>query len=90
MSRSKAPLRIHLSTSPSARSTIHWILGMNWLRLPKLNPSLVKDLAAYVAERADDPKKDRIVVLSAYTKSVLVKYGKLNVVTMEELAASCL
>ncbi|MCR5752422.1 MAG: hypothetical protein K6G91_10710 [Kiritimatiellae bacterium] len=56
----------------------------------ELNPSLVKDLAAYVAERADDPKKDRIVVLSAYTKSVLVKYGKLNVVTMEELAASCL
>jgi len=56
----------------------------------ELNPSLVKDLAAYVAERADDPKKDRIVVLSVYTKNALVKYGKLNVVTMEELAASCL
>ena len=35
-------------------------------------------------------KKDKIVVASAYTKRVLVKYGKLNVVTMEELAAGCL
>lgn len=56
----------------------------------ELNPELVKDLAAYVAERADHPKTDRIVVLSAYTKKVLKKYGRLNVVTMEELAASCL
>ena len=39
---------------------------------------------------SDDPKKDKIVVLSAYTKKVLVKYGKLKVMTMEELAASCL
>ena len=58
--------------------------------LDKLNPALVKALAEYVAERADDPKKDRLVVASAYTKRALVKYGKLNVVTMEELAASCL
>ena len=43
-----------------------------------------------MAARADDPKKDKIVVLSAYTKKYLKKYGKLNVVTMEELAASCL
>ena len=56
----------------------------------ELNPELVKDLAAYVAERADHPKTDRIVVLSAYTKKILKKYGKLNVITMEELAASCL
>ena len=42
------------------------------------------------AVRADNPKKDRIVVLSVYTKKCLAKYGKLNVVTMEELAASCL
>ncbi len=58
--------------------------------LDKLHPELVKALAEYVAARADDPKKDKIVVLSAYTKKCLVKYGKLNVVTMEELAASCL
>ena len=58
--------------------------------LDKLHPELVKALAEYVAARADDPKKDRIVVLSAYVKKALAKYGRLNVVTMEELAASCL
>ena len=56
----------------------------------EINPELVKKLAEYVAERADHPKTDRIVVLSAYTKKVLKKYGKLNVVTMDELAAACL
>ena len=58
--------------------------------LDKHYPELVKKLAEYVAARADDPKKDRFVVASAYVKRVLVKYGKLNVVTLEELAASCL
>ena len=58
--------------------------------LDKIDPKLVKALAEYVAARADDPKKDKIVVLSAYTKKYLKKYGKRNVVTMEELAASCL
>ena len=58
--------------------------------LDRLHPELVKALAEYVAARADDPKKDKIVVLSAFTKRALVKYGKLNVVTLEELAASCL
>ena len=58
--------------------------------LDKIDPKLVKALAEYVAARADDPKKDKIVVLSVYTKKYLKKYGKLNVVTMEELAASCL
>ena len=46
--------------------------------------------AEYVAARADDPKKDRIVVGSVYAKRALVKYGKLNAVTLDELAASCL
>ena len=55
-----------------------------------VNPELVKALAQYVAARADDPKKDRIVVLSAYVKGALAKYGKLNAMTIEELAASCL
>ena len=64
--------------------------GEGAIVLDKLHPELVKTLAEYVAARADDPKKDRIVVASAYTKRVLVKYGKLNVVTLEELAASCL
>ncbi len=58
--------------------------------LDKLNPKLVKALAEYVAARADDPKKDLVVVASVYTKTALVKYGKLKVVTLEELAASCL
>ena len=58
--------------------------------LDRLHPELVKKLAEYVTARADDPKKDMIVVLSAYVKKALVKYGRLNVVTMEELAASCL
>ncbi|MBR1588713.1 MAG: hypothetical protein IJ658_10355 [Kiritimatiellae bacterium] len=58
--------------------------------LDKLHPELVKALAEYVAARADDPKKDKIVVASAYTKRALVKYGKLNVITLEELAAGCL
>ncbi|MBQ3745873.1 MAG: hypothetical protein II863_00510 [Kiritimatiellae bacterium] len=64
--------------------------GEGAIVLDKLNPALVKALAEYVAARADDPKKDKIVVLSAYTKKCLKKYGKLNVVTMEELAVSCL
>ena len=64
--------------------------GEGAIVLDKLNLALVKALAEYVAERADDPKKDKIVVLSAYTKKYLKKYGKLNVVTMEELAAGCL
>ena len=58
--------------------------------LDRLNPALVKALAQYVAERADDPKKDVIVVGSVYTKNALVKYGKLKAITLEELAASCL
>ena len=58
--------------------------------LDKLHPELVKKLAEYVAARADDPKKDRIVVASPYTKNALVKYGKLKAVTIFELAAECL
>ena len=58
--------------------------------LDRLHPDLVKQLAEYVAARADDPKKDRIVVGSVYAKRALVKYGKLNAVTLDELAASCL
>jgi hypothetical protein len=58
--------------------------------LDKLHPELVRQLAEYVAERADDPKRDRIVVGSVYAKKALVKYGKLKAVTIEELAASCL
>jgi len=58
--------------------------------LDRLHPELVKKLAEYVAARADDPKRDRFVVASAYVKKALVKYGRLNVVTLEELAAGCL
>ena len=58
--------------------------------LDRLHPELVKALAVYVAARADDPKRDRLVVNSVYAKKALVKYGKLNAVTVDELAASCL
>ena len=58
--------------------------------LDRLHPELVKALAEYVAARADDPKNDKIVVGSVYAKKALVKYGKLNAVTLEELAAGCL
>ena len=64
--------------------------GEGAIVLDKLHPELVKALAEYVAQRADDPKNDKIVVSSVYTKRALVKYGKLNVITVEELAASCL
>ena len=64
--------------------------GEGALMLDKLHPELVKQLAQYVAERADDPKKDQIVTLGVYAKTQLVKYGKLNVKTLNEIAASCL
>ena len=64
--------------------------GEGALVLDKLNPALVKELAKYVAERADDPKKDQIVTLGVYAKTQLVKYGKLNVKTLNEIAAACL
>ena len=57
--------------------------------LDRLHPELVADLARYVAARADDPKKDTLVVGSVYAKRALAKAG-LKAVTFEELAASCL
>ena len=64
--------------------------GEGAIVLDKLNPSLVKQLAQYVAARADDPKKDQIVTLGVYAKTQLAKYGKLNVRTLHEIAAACL
>lgn len=58
--------------------------------LDKLHPEIVKSLAEYVAARADNPKKDKIVTLSVYAKTQLAKYGKLNVKTLNEVAAACL
>ena len=58
--------------------------------LDRLHPELVKALAEYVAARADDPKKDVLVVGSVYAKRVLAKYGKIHAMTLDELAASCL
>ncbi len=57
--------------------------------LDRLHPELVGDLARYVAARADDQKKDTLVVGSVYAKRALAKAG-LKAVTFEELAASCL
>ena len=47
-------------------------------------------LAAYIADRADDPANDKIVVASPYTKIFLSKYTKLNVATLEEVVAEVL
>lgn len=58
--------------------------------LPALYPELVKKLAKYIAERADNPKTDKIAVASPYTRIYLAKEGKLNVLSLEELAAACL
>ena len=64
--------------------------GEGAIVLDQLDPKLVKLLAEYVAERADDPKKDQIVTLGVYAKTQLKKYGKLNVKTLNEVAAACL
>ena len=64
--------------------------GEGAIVLDKLNPALVKELAQYVAARADNPKLDQIVTLGVYAKTQLRKYGKLNVRTLDEVAASCL
>ncbi len=60
--------------------------GEGAVLLPRLNEELVRKLAAYIEKRADDPKKDLLVTASPYTRCVLGKYTKLNVVTLEELA----
>ena len=57
--------------------------------LDRLHPELVADLARYVADRADDPKKDTLAVGSVYAKRALCAAG-LKVATFEELAAACL
>ena len=64
--------------------------GEGAIVLDRLNPALVKRLAQYVAERADDPKNDQIVTLGVYAKTQLVKYGKLRVKTLSEIAAACM
>ena len=64
--------------------------GEGALVLDKLDPALVKQLAQYVAARADDPKRDQIVTLGVYAKTQLRKYGKLSVRTLNEVAAACL
>ena len=64
--------------------------GEGALVLDKLNPALVKEMAQYVAERADDPKRDLVVTLGVYAKTQLRKFGKLNVKTLNEIAAACL
>ena len=58
--------------------------------LPEINESIVKKLAEYIADRADDPANDLIVVASPYTKVWLNKYTALNVMTLEEVAAKAL
>ncbi|MBQ6533582.1 MAG: (Fe-S)-binding protein [Opitutales bacterium] len=55
-----------------------------------LRPEIAAKMAKYVEARAADPKSDKIVVASPYTKSVLSKNTKLRVSTLAELAAECL
>ena len=63
--------------------------GEGAIVLDRLHPELVEALAAYVAARADDPKKDLLAVGSVFTKKALCKAG-LKAVTLEELAAASL
>ncbi len=58
--------------------------------LPRIDETLVEKLAKYIEARADNPASDVIAVASPYTKIYLSKYTALKVVTLEELAASCL
>lgn len=58
--------------------------------LDKLYPEIVKKLAKYVEARADNPKSDKIITASPYTKARLQRNSKLNVSTLVELAAECL
>ena len=60
------------------------------LVLDKIEPELVEKLAKYIEARADNPKKDVIVVASPYTKVQLSKFTSLNVKTIEELLAEAL
>ena len=64
--------------------------GEGAILLPEIDETIVAKLAAYIADRADDIANDKIVVASPYTKVFLSKYTKLNVVTLEELAAEVL
>jgi hypothetical protein len=57
--------------------------------LDRLHPELVEALAQYVAARADNPKRDTLVVGSVFTKKALCHVG-LKAVTLEELAAAAL
>ncbi len=61
--------------------------GEGAVLLPEFDAELVKELAEYVAERADHPETDVIVTASPYTKIQLTKYTRLKVMTLEELAA---
>ncbi len=64
--------------------------GEGAIVLDQLDPALVKALAEYVAARADNPKTDQIVTLGVYAKRQLVRYGKLKVKTLAEIAAGSL
>lgn len=64
--------------------------GEGAVLLPRLNGELVKKLAARIESRADDAAKDILVTASPYTRCVLAKYTKLNVITLEELAGGLL
>ena len=58
--------------------------------LEKLRPAIVKKMAEYIRERADDAAKDKFAVASPYTAAMLSKHCALKVSTLTEIAASCL
>lgn len=62
--------------------------GEGAIVLPSINKEIATKLEARIASRADDPAHDLLVTASPYTRYVLPKYAKLNVVTLEELAAA--
>lgn len=64
--------------------------GEGAIVLASLYPDLARKLARRVAEREPGAAKRKVVVASPCTRNLLAKETGLNVVTLEELACSCL
>ncbi|RRJ97729.1 (Fe-S)-binding protein [Opitutaceae bacterium TAV4] len=64
-----------------------YTVGEGAVVLDRLNPKLVGKLAAYIAERVNNPDRDVLLTFSPYTKYALLSHAgrPLRVVTVEEL-----
>ncbi|MDR1280098.1 MAG: hypothetical protein LBK99_04675 [Opitutaceae bacterium] len=64
-------------------------VGEGAVVLDRLNPKLAGKLAAYIAERMENPDTDVLLTFSPYTKNALLNHAgrPLRVVTVEELTS---